>query len=145
MSRFWLWWLEISLLTTVLFGIAYALFGATALFAPVVDPVLHGFWPDGALPAGVRRFAMFNFGIGGGLTAGLGLLGWFVSRHAIRRGERWGAVALAVSVALWFVLDSGMSIHAGVPTNVVFNLVFLVSIALPLAFLWPQLRARPAA
>lgn len=145
MSRFWLWWLETTLVITILFGVAYALLGVTAVFAPFVDPIMRGFWPDGAVPAGVRRFAMFNFGTGGGLTAGLGLLAWFVTRHAIRRGERWGGVAVGASVSLWFVVDSGMSIHAGVPANALFNLILLISVAVPLIVLWPHLRARPAA
>lgn len=143
MSQFWQRWLEIAFLLVTLFGVAYALFGATALFAPALGPILSGFWPGGAIPPDVRGFAMFNFGIGGGLTAGMGLLGWFVARHSIRRGERWGAVALFWSLALWFVLDSGMSIYSGAPLNVVVNGAFLILGVLPLIMLWPHLRRRP--
>ncbi len=142
MPMFWQRWLEIAFLLVTLFGIVYALFGATALFAPALGPILGNFWPGGVIPPEMRGFALFSFGIAGALTAGMGLLGWFVARHAIRRGERWGAVALLWSLALWFVLDSGMSVYSGAPLNVIVNGAFLVLGVLPLIMLWPHLRGR---
>jgi hypothetical protein len=141
MPGFWQRWLEIAFILVTVFGVVYALFGTTALFAPGIGPILSGFWPDGVIPADVRGFAMFNFGIAGGLTAGFGLLAWFVARNPVRRGERWGAVALLWSLVLWFVLDSGMSIYSGAPLNVVINGAFLVIGVIPLIALWPHLRA----
>lgn len=142
---FWRRWLEIGFLGFILFGLAFAVLGTASVFAPLFAPVLSAFWVDGAIPVDAQGFAMLAFGIAGALTAALGELGWFVTRHALARRERWAWTALAASLTLWFLVDGAMSIASGAALNVAFNAIFFLLIAIPLAGAWPHLRARETA
>jgi hypothetical protein len=84
-------------------------------------------------------FLTFNQTLIGALTAGLGLAVFWLAREAVARGERWGWVAIATSVGLWFVVDSAASVATGFERNAVCNVV-LVAPLLPLLWL-----TRPAA
>ncbi|HRF96276.1 MAG TPA: hypothetical protein PLZ51_13815, partial [Aggregatilineales bacterium] len=64
--------------------------------------------------------------------------GWMVLIGAValipfRRGEKWAWLAMAATLAVWFVFDSGSSIIYGMSINVIINTVSLISFAIPLA------------
>jgi hypothetical protein len=53
-------------------------------------------------------------------------------RGPLREGAPWVIPLMSRSLALWFVLDTGMSIVLGHPTHALFNLSFGVALAIPL-------------
>ncbi|MDJ0947930.1 MAG: hypothetical protein QNJ94_03325 [Alphaproteobacteria bacterium] len=143
---FILWYrcLLVAYALITLMGLAYAGFGTSGLFAPLMTPIDEALW-GGPMPPEAEPFARFAFGIIGGLTAGFGELGWFVTRHAIRRREGWAWTALLLSALIWFAVDSAVSVWSGAAINVLFNVGFLLLIVVPLIGIRPHLRAERAA
>ena len=64
--------------------------------------------------------------------AGWGFCLYFIMRHAFHKKEKWAWNAIAVSLALWFFLDTGASLWWGVTANVILNSAILVAFAVPL-------------
>lgn len=139
MFGFWHRWIMIGYIGFIIFGLLFAILGATAFFAPVMRPILASFWVDGVIPAEAQNFAAFSFGIAGALTLALGELGWFVAKYALPRGERWAWTALVASLTAWFILDSAMSIYSGASINAVFNLGFYIILMVPLIAIRPHM------
>lgn len=74
------------------------------------------------------------------------LVGWMLTFMCIlmwsfQPGNRHAWNTLAVSILGWFVIDTGYSIYAGVIAHALFNCVFLVLFALPLAGTYQQFQA----
>ena len=140
MFTFWQRWLQIVYGLFILFGFAFAFFGTSSLLSPMTAPIFAAFWPSGPPSAETLRFAQFTFGIMGGLTVALGISGLFLARFGLARGQVWAWVAMADSLLLWYLVDSGMSIYTGAWINAVFNTGFFVLAAVPLAATWPAVR-----
>jgi hypothetical protein len=125
--------LQLWALTMVAFGLAITTIPwvRTTLF-----PWMAGADTDlGARLTGAQQdYLTFNQTLMGALTAGLGLAVFWLAREAVARGERWGWMAIATSVGLWFVVDSAASIATGFPRNAICNVV-LVAPLLPLMWL----------
>lgn len=134
----WAAWLAVVGAGLVVFGTAMALLAGTALFEPVHRLIDPAFWTAGPSDAGSREFRAWVYGAWGAALAGWGVVVAFVAWHALRRGERWAWPALAVGTALWFMLDTAVSLAHGVAANVVINAVVLAAVAVPLAASWPR-------
>ncbi len=143
MFTFWYRWLLTVFVGFTLFGVAYAFFGMSGLFAIMLDPIDLALW-GGPMPAETEPFARFTFGIIGALLAAFGELGWFVTRYAVSRREPWAWNALAVSAIVWFVIDGIVSVWSGAAINVAFNLGFAVLLAIPLIGIRPHLTGQTA-
>ena len=149
MFTFWYRWLLTVFVFFMLFGVAYAFFGVSGLFAIMLDPIDQALWA-GPMPAEAEPFARFSFGIIGALLVGFGELGWFVTRYALSRRETWAWNALAASALVWFVIDSVVSIWSGAAINAAFNVGFGLLLLVPLVAIRPHLSdqtasTRPAA
>lgn len=100
-----------------------------------------GFGADGAgVPAGdPRDYVLLLQGVLGAVIFGWVVLMLTVVKHGLERdpaGPWWAA--LVGSVASWFVLDTGFSLVVGSWQHALFNVVFLVALAVPLAVLRPE-------
>lgn len=60
-----------------------------------------------------------------------------VVHFPLRRGEAWAWWCVAGSSALWFFVDTGLSVHHGAWVNVAFNLAAGAMIGLPLLLCRP--------
>ncbi len=94
-----------------------------------------GFGPaaGGVTSAPAREYLRLVYGILGAVLTGWMLTLIAVVARPLRRGERWAWWAVAGPAAVWFVLDTGLSLvqeHGG---HAVFNLVFAVLLGVPLA------------
>jgi hypothetical protein len=125
--------------TRWLLVVLWALFGY-ALVLVVAGPVAgrlfaaFGFGPDGpADTAEVREYLNLPYMVLGAVLAGWSSMMISVVRGPLRDGSPWAVPALIRSLALWFVLDTGMSVVLGHPTHALFNLPIAVALALPLA------------
>lgn len=75
----------------------------------------------------------FVYGVLGAVLAGWCVLLLFVLIGPFRRRERAAWWAVAASLAIWFVLDCVFSFVSGFWQNAVFDIVFMVLAAIPLA------------
>ncbi len=88
--------------------------------------------------ADAADYIRFTYGV-----LGATMLGWMVLTAAVaagplKRGETWAWTAVVASIASWFVIDTAHSLLAGYPENAVFNTVFALVLAVPLAGLRPS-------
>lgn len=135
---FWTAWLMVVSLTMAVFGILMALLNQTRLFGGLMGEIENVFWPNGGATLGLLQFQEWVLGVWGATVAGFGLLAALVGGNAFGRRERWARDALAAALALWFLLDTALSLASRVWVNAAFNTVVLALFVLPLAFTWNQ-------
>ena len=133
-KRIALAWLQIVLVGVFLYSLVLVFAGRTAgsLFA------LFGFGPDDSInTSAVRDYLRLPFMVLGAVMAGWSLLMMQLVRGPLREGSRWAWLMLVQSLALWFLLDTGMSLVLGYPTHALFNVPFAVALGIPLVSLRP--------
>jgi len=130
-SRFWWSWLVVLTCGLILFGLSLVLlprpsqaFCYWLLFGTAVPPPTFG--------ADAVAYVRFVYGILGAVIAAWGVLLFAVVVGPLRRGDPSAWLAVYGSVALWFTVDSTLSIVSGHWANVVPNVAFLVPYAAPL-------------
>lgn len=131
-NRFWWFWLLSAVSWVILFGLALVFFPAQMerffnwmLFAsqtavPIQEP-----------PA--VDYLRFVYGVLGAVMVGWGVSMVWVLIGPYGRGERAGWLALATPLAIWYVIDSSLSVTQGFWQNAVLNSLFAALFALPLA------------
>ena len=139
-SNFWPMWLAVVALTMAAFGVLMVVSGPDSLLGGLTASVEKGFWPGGQAPGGLAEFRRWMYGVWGATVAGFGLLAAFLVGNAYLHRERWARNALAWSVALWYVLDTGVSLQGRVWINAIFNTVVLAAFGLGLIFTWKEFR-----
>lgn len=73
------------------------------------------------------------------------IIGWMVTFLAIivwffQPGQARAWDILALSMTIWFLMDSGFSVAIGVVNHAIFNVIFLVLFVLPLGATYRQMR-----
>jgi peptidoglycan/LPS O-acetylase OafA/YrhL len=133
-KRIALAWLQIVLVGVFLYSLVLVFAGRTAgsLFA------LFGFGPDESIDtSAVRDYLRLPFMVLGAVMAGWSILMIQMVRGPLREGSRWAWLMLVQSLAMWFLLDTGMSLVLGYPTHALFNVPFAVALGVPLVNLRP--------
>jgi len=133
-----------NLLAAVIVAVALYAGGLVIIGRFVGDEVFGflGFGPDSAGITGGQAldYATFIFGVLGAVILGWMVMTFMVARGPLRRREPWAWTAIAVSIGLWFVVDTGFSLVVGQVEHAVFNVAFLAPIAVALAALRRKLR-----
>ena len=116
--------------------IVYSLIWATAPFSAINLParVLLDIsdWPFGDAPAVMDGSTMWLSAIGSGLLLAISLLFLGIVAPALERGDQQIVRVAIWAMVAWYVVDSGGSFAAGVPSNVFFNTVYLVLMLVPM-------------
>ncbi len=89
-------------------------------------------WPMGDGRPEWNQEAIWLSSVGAGLVCALAVFYLFVVTPAVRNGDRRVVRATVLAALAWFVVDSAGSYAAGIPMNVLFNLVTLVPLIGPL-------------
>jgi hypothetical protein len=132
----WVWCdRALTLIGTASIAVGLLLVGATAtpMFRGYDASVAHAFYGTDVLPDAVVAHHRWLLGV-----IGASVVGWGVAFVALvvgpyRRRELWAWRTLAWSVALWSILDIGVSLLYGVSGEVAFVGVFAAAVAVPLA------------
>ena len=127
-------WLQVVLAGLFFYSLFLVLAGRTAgsLFA------WFGFGPDESIDtSAVRDYLRLPFMVLGAVMAGWSLLMIQIVRGPLREGSRWAWLMLVQSLALWFLLDTGMSLVLWYPSHALFNVPFAVALGIPLVNLRP--------
>jgi hypothetical protein len=131
MSSFWKNWLTVCCIGAGLFGaVLYAAaFPATTWGTEQFMKLIGNPWP-----AAPDRYLQFAFGLMGAIT-----IGWMITLYTLLRAAwtmdaasarpLWRGVVL--SIAVWWVIDSYVSIASGFPLNAVSNTVLALALGLP--------------
>lgn len=107
--------------------------------------VARAFYGGAAEPVGAASLRRWLYAVEGSTLVALGVLGLAVARTAFRRRERWARNALAVSVGLWFPLDTAVSLAHGVVENALLNVAIALMLLLPVAATWRSFPPKPGA
>jgi hypothetical protein len=104
-----------------------------------------GFGPgSGGINGGeAHDYTTFIFGVLGAVIMGWMVLAFIVARGPLRRRQPWAWGAVAASIGVWFVADTGFSIVVGQDEHALFNVGFLVAIAVPLIALRREMKPIP--
>ena len=128
-------WLQVVLSIVLGYSLLLVVAGSTAhsLFR------WFGFGPDPSIDtAEVRDYLRLPYMVLGAVMAGWTSSMIQLVRGPLREGSSWAFANLVRSLALWFVLDTGMSFVLGHPTHALFNIPFAVALAIPLLSLRPR-------
>ena len=133
--RFWQRWLSVAGILLVLFGISLAFFNRSPVFDFLINNQVDSvFWGSKQVNPDITHFQGFVYGVLGATMAGWGVAVFYLGAFPFRDRQRWAWNAVALSILLWYLVDSGISILYGVYFNVVLNSAFLFIFALPLLF-----------
>lgn len=136
----WRRWLLAVGAGMVVFGLFMAVASGTPLFASFNGLIDPAFWAGGTPPAGIDDFRAWAYGVWGATIAGWGVTVAYLAAEPLRRREAWAWRAIAISTAVWYAFDTGLSIAHGVILNVAFNTALLVLVAVPLAVMRRDMR-----
>ena len=126
---FWIAWLQVVLSLLVVYALILVFGGSVAegLFSA------FGFGPpDSVTSVELSTYLRLPFAVLGSVMVGWAVLMFILVRGPLTSGAQWVLPALAVPVALWFLLDTGMSIVLGYPTHALFNVPFALALGVPL-------------
>ena len=125
----WITWLQVVLAVLLAYALVLVFAGSVAgqLFSAL------GFGPSESInSAAVRDYLKLPFMVLGAVLAGWAVTMIQIVRGPLRDGSPWARTILLRAVAVWFVLDTGMSLVLGFPTHAVFNLIFVTALGIPL-------------
>lgn len=125
----WITWLQVVLAALLAYALVLVFAGSVAgqLFSVL------GFGPPESIDsAAARDYLKLPFMVLGAVLAGWAVTMIQIVRGPLRDGSPWAPTILIRSVAVWFVLDTGMSLVLGFPTHAVFNLIFVTALGIPL-------------
>jgi hypothetical protein len=125
-------WLKGAACVTIGFGLLTAAAAAVPLQAPTVLLADILFWPPDGAQGGADPVARLMFAIGGGVLTAWGLLLWMLADQVMGQMPDVARRMVLTTALTWFAVDSGASVLAGAPVNVIANLGFLVMYLLPL-------------
>ncbi len=131
MNKFWQRWLMVLADGIVLFGLAMIFLGGTAVFAPIDQPTFAAFFGTDMSPAAFE-YHRFTIALNGAVSAGWGVMLFFVAWQPFARGERWAWWAIALSATVWFVLDTAVALSFGAYAYAIFNVAVIIAVDIPL-------------
>lgn len=129
----WLVWLQVVLAVLFVYGLVLVVAGsfAQSLFT------LLGFGPPASIESTeLTAYLRLPVAVLGAVMAGWAAMMLILVRGPLASGVRWALPALAVPLAVWFMLDTGMSLVLGYPTHALFNVPFALALGVPLWRLW---------
>ena len=125
----WLAWLQVVLAFVLIYALVLVLAGSVAgwMFSAL------GFGPpQNIVSPELEKYLRLPYMVLGAVLAGWTLLMLLVVRGPLREQAPWALPAVTVSLAVWFVLDTGMSLVLGFPTHALFNVPFALALGIPL-------------
>jgi uncharacterized BrkB/YihY/UPF0761 family membrane protein len=136
-GRFDLWhkWLLAACAIIIVFGLVMALLSWTPLFSIFNSLVDDVFWPDRE-PAGLGQYRLWVHGMLGATMAGWGITLAYIVLNPFAKREKWSWNAIAAGMAVWFIVDTLMSVYTKAYFNVGVNVLLIVLAGIPLVMSW---------
>lgn len=125
-------WVKFAAVVTMGFGLMTAAAAAPALQGPTVLLADILIWPMDGAQTGGDPTSRLMFAIGGGVLTAWGVFLWMLADQVMTDMPVAARRIVMTSALTWFVVDSGASVLAGAPLNVIANLPFLAMYLLPL-------------
>jgi uncharacterized membrane protein YhaH (DUF805 family) len=140
--RFWRGWLIAAALFVALFALGMLLI--PGIMQRYFDWLFFGGRSSiDVFGAQAHGYILFTNGVLGGVMLGWAVLILYLAIRPFARRDREAWLALAWSVAAWFISDSAISVAAGYWPNAASNGGFMLLFAIPLAATWRAVREQP--
>ena len=140
--NFWHKWLLVCSIILVVFGLVMAFFNQTPLFDLLFNERVNpSFWGNKQLDGTITHFQGWAYGVLGATVAGWGVMVFFNIQYPFKNRQRWAWTASALSITVWYIVDTWISLAFGVYFNALFNTMILLLFALPLIFTRKQFSA----
>ncbi len=131
-NGFWWRWLVVVTVGVLIFAAGFIF--APGLMTTLFDAMFFSANRSNAtFSAEALDYITFTYGVLGAVMIGWMLLILRVLLGSFRRGEREAWDMIALSMVVWFVVDTGFSLSMGFWENALFNTAFFISFAIPLA------------
>lgn len=114
-------------------GVAMVVLGGTSAMGLLNDRIDPTFWGDASVTGPTADYRAWLFAVLGATMAGWAIAMFALIRNGIAQGLRWAWNAVALSLLVWFPLDTGYSIAHGVWVNAAGNTVIFILLVIPLA------------
>jgi len=139
MFRFWQRWLFWASVSTAVLGVLLVFFDTR--FLPLFPEAMNeAFWGASTMPDEVVDYHRFTHAVVGATVASWAAILAFIAHYPFRAREPWAWWCVFVSLAIWFPLDTAMSLYFGAWPNAIFNLSALVFLGTPLVFTFRDFR-----
>lgn len=129
-NKFWYRWLIVVTAGTALFGLEFVIL-PDAIHS-LYSFLLFGTTDARSILGENYQFVTFVYGVLGAVLFGWAISLLIILLNGFRKGQSDAWLAITMSLALWYVIDSGLSVYWGFSMNAVFNTVFAVLFAIPL-------------
>ena len=131
---FWQKWLFLVSLLIFVFGLAMVFLGGTAYFSFFSNYINSVFWDTVEVADSLKEFQQWIYGVLGATMAGWGIMLLFISHYSFRKREKWSWNCITIAIAIWFLMDTSISLYSKVAFNAAFNTLILLLVILPLIF-----------
>lgn len=128
-------WLQIAISLLLIYSLTLVFAGSAAaeLFS------LLGFGPGETIRIEeFQEYLLLPYMVLGAVMAGWTILMLQIVRGPLKEGSPWARMYMIRSLAIWFALDTGMSIVLEHPTHAIFNVPFFLALGVPLYLLKPK-------
>jgi hypothetical protein len=128
-------WLQIAISLLLIYSLTLVFAGSAAaeLFS------LLGFGPGETIRTEeFQEYLLLPYMVLGAVMAGWTILMLQIVRGPLKEGSPWARMYMIRSLAIWFALDTGMSIVLEHPTHAIFNVPFFLALGVPLYLLKPK-------
>lgn len=116
-------------------GIFISLFNRTLIFESIFNNNINPlFQINGNTDSVIIQFQSWIYGVLGATISGWGILLAFQIYYPFTARQQWSWSSIAVSICMWYVLDTSISFYFNVYFNAVFNTVLLLAFIIPLYF-----------
>jgi len=140
--EFWKKYLLAVSFVFVFFGVLLAFFGTTAPFAIMNESINSVFWAVTDVPDVIAAYQRWSYGVLGATMAGWGVFFIFLITYAFPKKEPWVWNCIVYGISIWFLIDTGISMHFRVAFNVVFNSVTYIALAIPLIIVRKEFKSK---
>ncbi len=131
-NRFWWRWLNAVTIGVIIFAGSFILLPDT--LQSLFNLRLYGTTDSSTLyNERAQDYISFIYTILGAVMVGWMIMILFTLYGPFRRGERSGWTAIALSMTVWYVLDTASSLLLGFSFNAILNTVFYILFVIPLA------------
>ncbi|MFX1508790.1 MAG: hypothetical protein ACFFBR_00655 [Promethearchaeota archaeon] len=120
----------------IIFGSVMALLNTIIIFVFFNAQINPVFWGSNPVPAPTQAFQAWIYGAWGATVMGWGITMLFIAWFAFGQKQQWAWYCVFVSVILWVLLETGISLWFGVIIKVVLNSSILILMIIPLVFTW---------
>jgi hypothetical protein len=133
--NFWHKWLLATSIILITFGLGVAFFNQSSVFNQTFNNQINpAFWGHSQIEGTITHFQGWVYGVLGATVAGWGVMVFFIIQYPFINRQRWAWTACALSIGVWYAVDTWISLAFGVYFNALFNTLLLLLFALPLIF-----------